>query len=105
MNESAPKGGAGSDESHRASCCSRQDSPSGTPCERGCVRTGSSNADANQSYPRYPEVALAPDAVVCGSLGCRETEPLLSVTEGSDSRVLCADCVVEFVEGEEVADG
>jgi hypothetical protein len=97
--EASPRMGAGSDESHRAeSCCGRQDSPSGTPCERGCVRTGSSNADHNQSFSETVETRLATNAAVCGSLGCRESGTLLRVTVEGETRVLCADCVTGFVE-------
>ena len=42
-------------------------------------------------------VRFAVDAVCCGALGCRVEEPLLSVTVGGDSRVLCPDCAAEFV--------
>jgi len=49
MNKSAPQGGAGSDESHRAMDL-WQDSPSGTPWP-GVVRTSFSNADALEFCP------------------------------------------------------
>jgi len=44
-------------------------------------------------------VRFAVDAVCCGKLGCAVEEPLLSVTVGGDSRVLCPDCAAEFVRG------
>lgn len=49
MKDSAPERGAGSDDSHRATDLWK-DSPSGTPWP-GVVRTGSSNAEVNQSCP------------------------------------------------------
>jgi len=94
MKESAPERGAGSDESHRATDL-WQDSPSGTPWP-GVVRTSSSNGEDNQSYPVSVEVSLAPNAAVCGSLGCRETGPLLSISVVGEDRVLCPDCATDF---------
>ena len=47
MKESAPEGGAGSDDPTGRDCFGRQDRPAGHR-GRWCVRTGSSNADPNQ---------------------------------------------------------
>ena len=79
------------------------ESPSGHR-ESGCVRINSSNGETIEDCPTQIQLRLAPNAVVCGALGCRETEPLLSVTVGAESRVLCPDCATEFVE-QEGADG
>jgi hypothetical protein len=97
MNESAPKGGAGSDDPTGRNCCRRQDRPAGH-CGRCIVRTGSSNADHNQPFPETVETRLATNAAACGSLGCRESGTLLRVTVEGETRVLCADCVTGFVE-------
>ena len=67
-------------------------------CGKGIVRNGSSNAKAIEDCPTQVQLRLAPNAVVCGSLGCREVEPLLSVTVETESRVLCSDCATKFVE-------
>ena len=95
--DTAPEGGAGSDDTHRdngsVAGIARWDT-----CGRGIVRTGSSNADAIDSYPQEVEVSLAPDAAVCGSLGCRESGSQLRVTVGGETRVLCPDCATEFAE-------
>jgi len=37
-------------------------------------------------------VEEAPQAAVCGALGCRETDGLQKVTRGGQSRVLCPSC-------------
>jgi len=68
----------------------------------GCVRINSSNGETIEDCPTQIQLRLAPNAVVCGALGCRETEPLLSVTVDTESRVLCSDCATEFVEQEGV---
>jgi len=94
--DTAPEGGAGSDVPTGRDCCRRQERPEG---HRGrCVRTGSSNADAIDSYPQEVEVSLAPNAAVCGSLGCRESGSQLRVTVGGETRVLCPDHATEFAE-------
>jgi hypothetical protein len=96
----APERGADADESHRADLrFGRQDSPSGTPW-MGCVRVGSSLADAIQFCPHEVEVSLASDAVVCGCAGCRAREQLLSVTVNSKTRVACPSCSRKFLDRE-----
>ena len=64
------------------------------------VRTGSSNADGNDSNATDVEVALAPNAAVCGSLGCRNGGKFARVTVGAKTRVLCVQHAIEFVERE-----
>ena len=94
--EASPTKGAGSDEPTGRLIFGRMGPSDGLLS--GSVRTGSSNAETIEDCPVELQAALAPDAAVCGSLGCRETEPLLSVTVETESRVLCSDCVAEFVE-------
>jgi hypothetical protein len=99
MKESAPERGAGSDDPTGRDCCRRQDRPAGH-LEGGEVRTGSSNADGNDSNALDVEVSLAPNAAVCGSLGCRKGGKFARVTVGAKTRVLCPQHAVEFVERE-----
>lgn len=37
-------------------------------------------------------VEFAPQASVCGALGCRETDALVRVDRGPRERVLCPEC-------------
>ena len=96
----APENGANTDvPTGRLLICGRMGT-SGGNSTRSYVRVSASNADDNQDFPACVETRLATEAVVCGSLGCRETGGLLTVELPGKERVLCPDCAAVFVEQE-----
>lgn len=98
MEGSAPQRGAGSDDSHRGNGSVAGIARWEHSCGIGCVRTSFSERDTNEDFPTEVEASFAPNAAVCGALGCRETAVLLSVKAEGEQRVLCSECVVDFVE-------
>ena len=92
--EASPRKGAGSDEPTGRLNFGRMGPSDGLLM--GSVRTGSSNGETLEDCPEQIQLRLATDAAVCGSLGCRETEPLLSVTVAGEDRVLCPDHATDW---------